>query len=448
MRHATSLFALALAGCTLGFSEATDDTASTDDTGDVTVDIGCDETYSVPGPGGLPLDVEPDGHANTFGDTEYIDATNERLPVGPDPKHVHLGFPGQDTSRSVAMLWTTDTGTLASQLQYGVGADLAEGDLTETVDGVSFTFGGSDDDSYRQHEVKLCGMVEPGETYSYRVGGEGHWSDIYTFTVPMAPGSFDTFTAVISGDSRGSYEEWGELVAKMAAESPDIYLFSGDMVETGTNQREWYSWWEASEDVFAESFFVPAIGNHEFVSSNYFAQFSMPNNEQYYALEYGNMMVVALIDVLVDQSVIDFDQVSYMDNTFGKSDADWKVAMHHIPTYSVCSRHGSSELLRGSWEATFEGTGVDLVLNGHNHIYERSVPIKEGKAVELGEGTQYLVSGGGGAPLYEQVDQDWFNVESNPIVHYIVAEFDSTGVSMTVKDLQGNTIDDWRIPLK
>ena len=51
------------------------------------------------------------------------------------------------------------------------------------------------------------------------------------------------------GDSRGAYEIWGQVLAAMDAEDPDLVLFSGDIIDLGLLQPQWDAWFEASGDV-------------------------------------------------------------------------------------------------------------------------------------------------------------------------------------------------------
>ncbi|MEC7947939.1 MAG: metallophosphoesterase, partial [Myxococcota bacterium] len=123
----------------------------------------------------------------------------------------------------------------------------------------------------------------------------------------------------------------------------------------------------------------------------------------------------------------------------------WQIALHHQALYSTCTRHGSNESLRESWGPIFEDGGVDFVFAGHNHIYERSVPIRGGVEVGADIGTQYVVTGGAGAPLYSESAPEWFGLVANPVEHYIIADISAGSATVTVRDLAGNVIDEWTV---
>lgn len=375
------------------------------------------------------------------------EAHSDVLGSSPTPFAVRYNWPSRDPSRNAAFLWRTDLETLASQVQIGPADGFP--DSATTVDGYTFLYGGLEADTgdFRMHEVRMCGTLEPGTTYSYRVGGEGAWSDTFTFTTPGAPGTFDTYRVAIAGDSRGAYDTWGQLLRKMDAAEPDFFMFSGDMVEIGPNQTEWDAWFAAGGDILAERAFVPAHGNHEMLAVHYFAQFALPGtHEQYFALDYGDLLVMSLNDTVADGGIRDVEERSFIEAELRDTEATWKVAMHHQPAYSTCTNHHSDLDVRAAWTDVFESFGVDLVLAGHNHIYERSLPIRDGAEQAPGQGTVYLVSGGAGAPLYTNSEEQWFGDVANPIEHYVIADFSPSGIDVVAYDLSDNIIDQFTIP--
>jgi 3',5'-cyclic AMP phosphodiesterase CpdA len=85
----------------------------------------------------------------------------------------------------------------------------------------------------------------------------------------------------------------------------------------------------------------------------------------------------------------DEDQVAFLRAVLGRSEAAWQVVVVHHPPYSCADEHGSSEEVQALVPALADG-GVDVVLSGHDHLYQRFRPI---------EGVTFVVSGGGGAGL-------------------------------------------------
>lgn len=430
---------MSLCGCS-GSGDVTDasgsnPSGSASDAPMVTTPVAeCDPAVTVPGPFGAPSDAVADPDQPVFG-------------AAPEPFHVRYAWPGSDPSQSAGFLWRTDVDTLATEVQYGVGADLDEAGLTLRAVGASYRFGGTVDapGPARVHEVKLCSGLAPATRYSYRVGGDGHWSPIYTFTTPGEPGSFDTFRIGFAGDARGAYETWGTVLAAIDAEDPDLILFTGDMIDFGTNQAEWDAWLDATGDVLARRPLLAAHGNHEFLAVHYFAQWMFPGNEQWYTVRFGDLTLVALNDTVVDRDQI-ADQAAYLDAAFAANPAPWRVAFHHQGVYATCHTHGSNLDLREQWAPVYDRNDVQLVLNGHNHVYERSVPIRGDAEVASGDGTVYITAGGAGADLYTAFDEDWFGEVALSTEHYVIGDFGPTEASFVVRDLTGNVIDSFVVP--
>ncbi|MEZ4239092.1 MAG: metallophosphoesterase family protein [Myxococcota bacterium] len=298
-------------------------------------------------------------------------------------------------------------------------------------------------DGNRIHEVRLCDELQPGRTYSYRVGGAGGWSAVHTFRTPEAPGTFDTFRVAFVGDSRGAYETWSFLVQAAAAQDPDFILFTGDAVGSGSSQAEWDAWFRAMGDVPAEIPVVFAHGNHEGLSQNYFAQVMQPGNEQWFTIKYGNLHLVVLNDT-VDWGSDDLEvEARYIDRSFAEAVPGYVgAAAHHQGMYASCLTHRSNTVLRDLWVPHYDAAGVRLVFNGHNHIYERSVPIRGDVEVQPAAGATYLTAGGAGASLYPQFDEtEWFLHTAVPKHHFGIADFGPGGIHVVVRDAAGTVID-------
>ena len=361
----------------------------------------------------------------------------------PEPWHVRYQWPSMDPSRSAAFLWRTDVDTLASQIRIAPTREWPNG--AETLDGASFLFGSGTvgQGEQRIHELRLCETLEPATTYTYQVGGEGHWSGEISFTTPGPPGSFDTFRVAFAGDSRGAYDTWEQMIKAMETHAPDFYVFSGDMVELGVNQEEWDAWFDAGDTVFGSKAMVPAHGNHEFLAQAYFAQFALPGNEEWFAIQYGGLLLLTLNDTVRGNEEVSVIQAGFIDETLSAYPSQWKLAQHHQAAYSSSGTHGSKASVRDAWVPLFDKHNVNLVVAGHNHVYERSVPIFQDS--ESPTGTTYMVSGGAGAPLYTSQDEQWFSAVFNPIHHYVIADFSAEQVDVVARDLDGNVIDSFTL---
>ncbi len=385
-------------------------------------DAACGDPVLTPQVGYSTSDREPaDAHANTFG-------------ASPDPYHVRYSWSGNPASEAT-ILWRTDADTLASSVQWW-GDDGA----VSTAEGASFTFntGGG-----RVHEVPLCGLAA-GTTYTYRVGGDGHWSAEYRFTTAPAAGEDVPVVVAVAGDARDNQATWAALLDQIETFTPDFLLFSGDAVDFGSNMDEWDAFLDAGVGFMESHAMVLVHGNHEFYAQNYFGLVAQPGDERTFSLDYGPLHLAVLDDsASADDRAA---QGQWLDADLGATAQPWKVLGHHMPAYSSCTTHGSDEDLRELWSTVAERHGVQVDFTGHNHNYERSVPLNGGLEVLPGEGTVYVVSAGAGADLYGNDMGQPFTEVAAVTEHYVIATIDGDTMEVVARDLAGNEIDRFTVP--
>jgi 3',5'-cyclic AMP phosphodiesterase CpdA len=358
------------------------------------------------------------------------------------PRYVHLSFPETDASRSIAALWVTDNGTRVSDVQFGTSPDA----LDRFARGISFAYSGIVNDRL-VHQAHLCGL-QPDTTYYYRVGGEGGWSEVFTFKTAPAPDTSTGFRFAVTGDSRSSTQAmWAQALDRIEDAGADFLLFTGDAVETGSVQVQWdvfYSQGEPSEthQRHASLPWIFTHGNHEYVGDASWAMNQFPRNEQNYWIRYGNTLFVVLDDTgwyvsgeLPAQQVIEFMREAFEANR----DATWRVVSHHMPIYSSGTRHGQNVFLRENWVPIFDQYGVDIVFNGHEHNYERSLPLRGDEVVNQ-NGTTYVVAAGIGAPLYD-VGAEFWTATSRRTPNFVILDVTDESMEATAYDLQGAVID-------
>lgn len=127
--------------------------------------------------------------------------------------------------------------------------------------------------------------------------------------------------------------------------------------------------------------FYASLGNHDHTSERLYAPFNM-NGQRYYTFKAGNAQFFAL-----DSNYMDPGQMDWLDHQLSSSNATWKICFFHHPLYSHGKFHGSDLDLRARLEPMLIKYKVDVVLNGHEHVYERVKPQK---------GIYYFVLGSSG----------------------------------------------------
>ncbi|EYF00626.1 purple acid phosphatase family protein [Chondromyces apiculatus] len=392
-------------------------------------------------PPGCPFAVAPR--------PEYTEVSVGRTEVGATPniRRVRLGLGGNvavdapgraDPATSIALAWQTDDGTLASEVQWGTTPDPATWPAGNRQSGMTWiTPAGliSETGPTRMHEAYVCGLA-PDTTYHYRVGGgpEGQevWSDVLSFKTAPAGGA-DAVRFAVTGDSRGqSNDAWRLIQRRVMASNVDMQLFSGDFVGLPFDQIEWELWLDAaSKDTdgapltLGQVLTLPAHGNHENHSSLFFSNVTMPQDvdrfpawgELFFSFDAGPVHLVVLDDAWLvnpaDQPDFEaaFTEWLHADLTAAeenRAQVPWIIAVHHHGPYSS-SNHGTDvDVLRGRalLGPIYDEHHVDLVLNGHDHNYERTRPLTTDPSgvpqVQPGfaDGTVYVVCAGAGAPAY------------------------------------------------
>jgi hypothetical protein len=249
----------------------------------------------------------------------------------------------------------------------------------------------------------------------------------------------------IIGDTRGGYDVWGKMIAALQkTAAPDVILFSGDGVTLGPDQGEWDQWFKAAEPVLRQVPLLGAHGNHDVNSVNYYSQFAMPGDQQFYSLDYGPFHLTVLNDTTVNPS--DFMTVGskFLDDDLTAADAagaPWKFLLHHKPMYSSAAAHGSDPGLQAAWLPIVDKHKVDVVFNGHDHDYERSKPMR-GMAPQAKptDGTTFVVAGSAGAPLYDNGTQA-FTAFSQKTYNFAIVKVRPGSFAMTAYDDKGAMID-------
>lgn len=300
-------------------------------------------------------------------------------------------------------------------------------------------------DQYYLH-VGLDGL-RPGTTYYYGVGHDGfdpaspeRMGTVGSFrTAPAAPESF-VFTAF--GDQGVSYHALAndQLIL---GQNPAFHLHAGDICyadSTGQGKesdtydaRVWDQFLAQTESVAARVPWMVTTGNHDmeaWYSPNGYggqsARWALPENGPdpalapgVYSFTYGNVGVVALdandvsYEIPANKGYTEGRQTAWLDRRLGelraRPEIDFVVVFFHHCMYST-STHASDGGVRDAWLPLFTKHQVDLVINGHNHVYERTDAVKGGEVgrpVPIGgttdptrDGIVYVTAGGAGKELY------------------------------------------------
>jgi predicted phosphodiesterase len=189
--------------------------------------------------------------------------------------------------------------------------------------------------------------------------------------LPLKPNSV---RFAIIGDSGTGEPPQFEVAQQMVAFRKDFpfefVLMMGDNIYGSKTPRDFKRKFEDPYQTLRSAGvkFYACLGNHDHTEELLYKPFNM-NGQHYYTLKMGNVEFFAL-----DSNYMDPPQLAWLDRQLSGSSAVWKICFFHHPLYSHGKFHGSDVDLRARLEPLLIKSGVDVVLNGHEHVYERVKP--------------------------------------------------------------------------
>lgn len=383
--------------------------------------------WACPGELGVPLDGGFDSTVPADPDTSVV--------AGADtPARVHLLL-GEDGAHEVTVVWETTTATVGGRVEVGVGSEA----LAWTIPGVSYLVGGA-----RVHVARICGLAS-GASWTYRAGSEAGWSEPGSFVTAPEAGVDEPVRFAVLGDSRDGEATFAALMAQMQVQGVDFVVFTGDAVVSGTSWSQWTDWLDAGAAQFPSLPMVFVPGNHEFNDQYWFGLFPSHTGVAHQNIDYGPVHVSVVNDTASAGNTMEAEALWLAADLAGAT-APWVVAAWHKPAVSSCKPHGEDpETVEWFLPVVEAATNVRLVVNGHNHNYERSLPLRAGVEESL-NGVVHLVSGGAGAPLYTSSYGFSYTVVEEKTLHWVLFEADAHSLHGTAYDVTGNVLDDFVIP--
>jgi MYXO-CTERM domain-containing protein len=294
------------------------------------------------------------------------------------------------------------------------------------------------------HSVHLTGLA-PATRYRYAVRVGVSAPRTGTFTTAPLDSSHEPFTFVVYGDNRSDGPAHERVVTAIAKESFDFLVNTGDFVIAGADESAWQSFFDVEEPLLRDHCLFACIGNHELAAdraATHFARYLGPTEPVspggaatplYGTFRWGRARFF-LLNAFDDFSAMGPER-AWLDDALAKADTepglDLRVAVIHHGPHSA-GVHGDNERLADAhFDASMRAHHVDLVLSGHDHIYER------GEA----DGLKYVVTGGGGAPLYEEIHRTDSTRKAEAAYNYVVATVKDDVVSIVTKRPDGSVLD-------
>jgi predicted phosphodiesterase len=328
------------------------------------------------------------------------------------------------TAYSAVICWVS-AGTDAGVVEYGKTAGLGHKEVEAQVGG--------------RHAVALTGL-DSGSTYHYRVEGAGGSSATGCFCTAPA-GDDSSFSFAVVGDSGSGGKGQLAVAALLERLRPDLVLHTGDVVYPAGQERHYdRRFFAPYRNLIKTVPLFPVLGNHDVRKGNgaaFLENFHPPlgspgSTKRYYSFDWGNTHFVALDSELYhgDRGSDPEEQRDFLERDLATTRKRWRIVFLHRSPYGS-SRHGGDEKVREGLEPLFAKHGVDLVFSGHDHVYERTLPIR---------GVTYVVSGGGGRRLYP-AGRSARTVSSVSAHHAVLVRVDGAHLSLEAVEAGGTDVD-------
>ncbi|OIV37607.1 hypothetical protein BIV57_10125 [Mangrovactinospora gilvigrisea] len=365
---------------------------------------------------------------------------------------LHTQF-GSDASREVVVSWATTASVgrprvLLGTPSGGLGGAAASASTTTYKDGASGT-------EVQIHHARLP-RLRPDTEYIYAALHDGAAPELGTFrTAPRGRAAFrftsfgDQGTPTLGKQVNGAWvndnlgsPSAGDVTAAVEAAAPLFHLVNGDLCYANLSTdriRTWSDWFANNQRSARYRPWMPAAGNHENEKGNgpigydaYRSYFALPGSGSdpelsglWYSFTAGSVRVISLNN---DDVALQDGGSSYVHGYSGGAQARWLekelraaradrsidwivVCMHQVVISTVDNFNGADLGVRQAWLPLFDRYGVDLVVCGHEHHYERSFPIRGQQSndtmtpipvsdapdvADTSKGTVHMVIGGGG----------------------------------------------------
>nr|MDA3863926.1 metallophosphoesterase [Deltaproteobacteria bacterium] len=263
------------------------------------------------------------------------------------------------------------------------------------------------------HEVRFTGLA-PYTKYRYKVFTS---RKVYSEIVRTAPDKDTHFSFLIMGDNRNGHSNHQTVINAMAMEPASFYINTGDLTNDGLKRENWYRFLEIEYPLMKRIPLYAVVGNHENCFGKgedlFMRYFAHPQNSPYpelvYTFSWGNSRFFVLNS---EKPFVGGSQSAWLKSQLQQTVMD-KDILHifvivHISPFTSGPHGPNEELLESGLVEVMHKYGVDMLFAGHDHLYER------GRVRNL----NYVVTAGGGAPIYYVKEPKPYSLVTEPTLHY------------------------------
>ena len=362
-------------------------------------------------------DNNPSYMADFTGSVNYTGKVD--VPLSQDnlrlPSHIAVTF-GEDSATSVNISYFTKyslTDTDVQIVPYSQNPDFSKGstvkadiktdceiDAIREYSAIDLSFIGiiKHQVKVNRHTVAISGLEE-GTKYCYRVGDadRGWWSEIGVIDTADNSTSFSFFHMTDpQGVTEKQYiENWAMALETAFANHEDagFILNTGDMVDNGNDFVEWKRMFNSASDSLMDTVLMTASGNHEERGDNAqvenFVYSNLPEQDTttgvYYSFDYNTAHIAVLnTNNLTEDGALTDEQIEWLKADMSASKKPWKFIALHKAIYSNGSHFDDDDVvaIRAQLLPLMNELDIDLVFQGHDHVYMRTDVMKDNAVVK------------------------------------------------------------------
>ena len=269
----------------------------------------------------------------------------------------------------------------------------------------------TDDTQFKYYVSKGFAELIPNTTYVYRAYDKGACIGTSETTLVTKDPKAQTFTFAHISDTQSGVSEFGHVLSSIV-NKVDFAIHTGDIVENSKYEEEWQRMLDDNFEYVSMLPIMAISGNHEATYKsgtnelykhfyNHFPPQSSVQVGYFYSFVYGNVKFIMLNTNDFFTNELTEEQYGWLVNELENNTCKWTVVAMHHPLYSVgvygadSSKNAKTLALRTQLQGLFAQYGVDLVLEGHDHVISRTYPIDENgnplpESIETVNGVDYI----------------------------------------------------------
>ncbi|MGC6510948.1 MAG: metallophosphoesterase [Myxococcota bacterium] len=334
---------------------------------------------------------------------------------------------------AMTIVWETDSADHTPYVEWGQSGNLDS--VHYNIRSIWVT------ESHVVHVAEIEGL-EMDTAYDYRVCGADRCSDEATFKT--APPSTSPVRIAWMADNQEGDHRFRTHLEHIDSHEPDLLFVAGDLLQYGDELVEWNTkWWDPLQtNSFAQ--YTPTLiarGNHDREHPFAYAYTHMPENGAWYQFQYGSVFAVVLnTHAPANNQNPNRDQLVYLTQALSSPQAqaaDFRVVTFHQSPYTNATQHNTTgcESCRQWWVPVFEDYGVDLVISGHFHSYQRGEQ----------NGVTYVIVAGGGSALLIDTFDNWDFMTVQQTWMYSIMDVVDGQMTWETYNLQDELIDAFQL---